>query len=139
MWTPNLRWNEGAYKLEASGIESTVLKDATGATTTLAIASGEMVEEDYAKTDNTIFQRKQQGAPNTRFNKDKRFKAQWVDSSLFSPYEIEPQDSKTCYWFPVTKDDLDFLCDACRAAKKMEEIELSNRSPETCINCSANC
>ena len=131
--------NEGAYKLESSGIEPTVLKNATGATTTFALAGGEMVEEDYAHIDSTIFQSKQQGAPTTRFNKDKRFKPQWVDSSLFSPYEIEPQDSKVCYWFPVTQDDTDFLCEACRNAKDMEELQLSNRSPEICINCSANC
>ena len=98
-----------------------------------------MVEEDYAKTDSTIFQRKQQGAPNTRFNKDKRFKAQWDDSSLFSPDEIEPYVTKTCYWFPVTMDDEDFLCADCRMAKSMDEIELSNKSLEFCINCSANC
>ena len=131
--------NEGAYKLENSGIEPTVLKNATSATTTFALAGGEMVEEDYANIDSTIFQKHQQGAPNTRFNKDKRFKPQWVDSSLFSPYEIEPQESKVCYWFPVTKDDTEFLCEACRNAKDMEELQLSNRSPEFCINCSANC
>ena len=55
--------------------------------------------------------------------------------------EVEPQDSKVCYWFPVTKDDMDFLCEDCRNANyDMEELQLSrNRSPEICINCSANC
>ena len=31
------------------------------------------------------------------------------------------------------------MCEACRNAKDMEELQLSNRSPEICINCSANC
>ena len=62
--------NEGAYKLESSGIEPTVLNNATGATTTFALAGGEMVEEDYAHIDSTIFQKQQQGAPTTRFNKE---------------------------------------------------------------------
>ena len=61
--------NEGAYQLERSGVESGVLREATGATKAFAITSGEMVEEDYAKTDAAIFQKKQQGASNTRFFK----------------------------------------------------------------------
>ena len=63
--------NEGAYQLERSGVESIMLREATGATKTFAIASGEMVEEDYAKTDAAIFQKKQQGAPNRGSTKTK--------------------------------------------------------------------
>ena len=103
------------------------------------IASGDMTPDDYAKGDVPIYQKgaSTTGSTTTRFNKDHHHKAQWIEPIARS-YELEPDESNVCYWFPVFPDSVDFLCVNCRAAKTMDEIELSQSSPTTCINCSAN-
>ena len=130
--------NEGAYKPDQSGIDPALLREVTGPTQVFKIASGEMTPEDYAAADATVFQRgPPDGAPTTRFNKDKRYKARWVEP-MVQIHELEPSPMSTCYWFPVFHDSIDFLCDSCRRAQTMDEIEMNQCRPSTCINCSAN-
>ena len=116
-----------------------MLADVTGATQVFRIASGDMTPEDYAKGDVPIYQKgtSTAGSTTTRFNKDKRHKAQWVEPVARS-HELEPEESFNCYWFPVFPDSVDFLCDRCRAATTMDEIEIAQHKPASCINCSAN-
>ena len=130
--------NEGAYKPDQSGIDPALLREVTGPTQVFKIASGEMIPEDYAAADATVFQRgPPDGAPTTRFNKDKRYKARWVEP-MVQIHELEPSPMSTCYWFPVFHDSIDFLCDSCRRAQTMDEIEMNQCRPSTCTNCSAN-
>ena len=130
--------NEGAYKPDQSGIDPALLREVTGPTHVFKIASGEMTPEDYAAADATVFQKgPPDGAPTTRFNKDKRYKAQWVEP-MVPIHELEPSPISTCYWFPVFSDSMHFLCDSCRRAQTMDEIEMNQSRPATCINCSAN-
>ena len=130
--------NEGAFRPKDSGIDPEMLTDVTGPTQVFRIASGGMTPDDYATGDATIYQK---GPPTssttTRFNKDKRYKAQWIEP-MVSIYELEPEASFNCYWFPVCPDSVDFLCEQCRAAKSMDAIEIAQYRPTTCINCSAN-
>jgi len=129
--------NEAAYKPDQSGIDPALLREVTGPTQVFKIASGEMTPEDYAAADATVFQRgPPDGAPTTRFNKDKRYKAQWVEP-MVQIHELEPSPISTCYWFPVFNDSIDFLCDSCRRAQTMDEIEMNQSRPATCINCSS--
>ena len=82
--------NEGAYKPDQSGIDPALLREVTGPTQVFKIASGEMTPEDYAAADATVFQRgPPDGAPTTRFNKDKRYKARWVEP-MVQIHELEP-------------------------------------------------
>ena len=130
--------NEGAYRPKESGVDSEMLTDVTGPTQVFRIASGGMTPDDYAKGDATIYQRgTPSGSTTTRFNKDKRYKAQWIEP-MVGIYELEPEASFSCYWFPVYPDSVDFLCEQCRAAKTMDAIEIAQHRPTTCINCSAN-
>ena len=130
--------NEGAYKPDQSGIDAALLREVTGPTQVFKIASGEMTPEDYASADATVFQRgPPAGAPTTRFNKDKRYKAQWVEP-MVQIHELEPSPMSSCYWFPVLNDSSDFLCGSCLKAQTMDEIEMNQFRPTTCINCSAN-
>ena len=131
--------NEGAYRPKHSGVNAEMLADVTGATQVFRIASGDMTPEDYAKGDVPIYQKgtSTAGSTTTRFNKDKRHKAQWVEPVARS-HELEPEESFNCYWFPVLPDSVDFLCDRCRAATTMDEIEIAQHKPASCINCSAN-
>ena len=102
------------------------------------IASGDMTPDDYAKGDVPIYQKGSSTAGSTtRFNKDKRHKAQWVEPIARS-HELEPEESFNCYWFPVFPDSVDFLCEHCRAATTMDAIEIAQYKPASCINCSAN-
>jgi hypothetical protein len=130
--------NEGAYRPKDSGINPEMLTEVTGPTQVFRIASGGMTPDDYAKGDATIYQK---GPPTcsttTRFNKDKRYKAEWVEP-MFNVHDLEPEASYNCYWFPVYPDSVDFLCEQCRAAKSMDAIEIAQHRPTTCINCSAN-
>ena len=129
--------NEGAFRPKDSGIDPEMLTDVTGPTHVFRIASGGMTPDDYATGDATIYQK---GPPTsstaTRFNKDKRYKAQWIEP-MVSIYELEPEASFNCYWFPACPDSFDFLCEQCRAAKSMDAIEIAQYRPTTCINCSA--
>ena len=130
--------NEGAYKPDQSGIDPELLREVTGPTQVFRIASGEMAPEDYAAADAAVFQKgPPDGAPTARFNKDKRYKAQWVEP-MVQIQELEPSPVTTCYWFPVFTDSVDFLCASCRGAQTMDEIEMNQSRPSTCINCSAN-
>eukprot|EP00435_Cladocopium_sp_Y103_P031471 s3097_g8.t1 len=129
--------NERAYKPEESGIDPALLRNATGPTKTFAIAGGEMQDDDYAQTDATVFQKKDP-TTSTRFTRDKRYKVHWVESTL-PLNELEPCPESGSYWFPVTKEDKEFLCYLCRNAQTMDEIELNQTNPTFCINCSANC
>ena len=130
--------NEGAYKPDQSGIDAALLREVTGPTQVFKIASGEMAPEEYASADATVFQRgPPAGAPTTRFNKDKRYKAQWVEP-MVQIHELEPSPMSTCYWFPVFNDSSDFLCGSCLKSQTMDEIEMNQFRPTTCINCSAN-
>ena len=131
--------NEGAYRPKHSGVNAEMLADVTGATQVFRIASGDMTPEDYAKGDVPIYQKgtSTAGSTTTRFNKDKRHKAQWVEPVARS-HELEPEESFNCYWFPVFPDSVDFLCDHCRAATTMHAIEIAQHKPASCINCSAN-
>ena len=126
--------NEGAYRPKHSGVNAEMLADVTGATQVFRIASGDMTPDDYAKGDVPIYQK---GSTTTRFNKDKRHKAQWIEP-IVRFHELEPEESFNCYWFPVFPDSVDFLCEHCRAAKTMDEIEIAQFKPAACINCSAN-
>ena len=129
--------NEGAYKPDQSGIDPALLREVTGPTQVFKIASGEMTPEDYAAADAAVFQKgPPDGAPTTRFNKDKRYKARWVEP-MVQIQELEPSPMST-YWFPVFTDSIDFLCEGCRGAQTMDEIEMNQSRPSTCINCSAN-
>ena len=116
-----------------------MLADVTGATQVFRIASGDMTPDDYAKGDVPIYQKgtSTAGSTTTRFNKDKRHKAQWVEPIARS-HELEPEESFNCYWFPVFPDSVDFLCDHCRAATTMDAIEIAQYKPASRINCSAN-
>ena len=116
-----------------------MLADVTGATQVFRIASGDMTPDDYAKGDVPIYQKgtSTAGSTTTRFNKDKRHKAQWVEPIARS-HELEPEESFNCYWFPVFPDSVDFLCEHCRAATTMDAIEIAQYKPASCINCSAN-
>ena len=131
--------NEGAYRPKHSGVNAEMLADVTGSTQVFRIASGDMTPDDYAKGDVPIYQKgtSTTGSTTTRFNKDKRHKAQWIEPIVRS-HELEPEESFNCYWFPVFPDSVDFLCDHCRAAKTMDEIEIAQYKPASCINCSAN-
>ena len=130
--------NEGAYRPRESGINPEMLTDVTGPTQVFRIASGDMTPDDYAKADAAIYQKgPPTGSTTTRFNKDKRYKAQWIEP-MVSIYELEPEASYNCFWFPVCPDSVDFLCEHCRAANSMDEIEIAQFRPTTCINCSAN-
>ena len=126
--------NEGAYRPKHSGVNAEMLADVTGSTQVFRIASGDMTPDDYAKGDVPIYQK---GSTTTRFNKDKRHKAQWIEP-IVRFHELEPEESFNCYWFPVFPDSVDFLCEHCRAAKTMDEIEIAQYKPAACINCSAN-
>ena len=126
--------NEGAYRPKHSGVNAEMLADVTGATQVFRIASGDMTPDDYAKGDVPIYQK---GSTTTRFNKDKRHKAQWIEP-IVRFHELEPEESFNCYWFPVFPDSVDFLCEHCRAATTMDEIEIAQYKPAACINCSAN-
>ena len=131
--------NEGAYRPKHSGVNPEMLADVTGATQVFRIASGDMTPDDYAKGDVPIYQKctSTAGSTTTRFNKDKRHKAQWVEPIARS-HELEPEESFNCYWFPVFPDSVDFLCEHCRAATTMDAIEIAQYKPASCINCSAN-
>ena len=131
--------NEGAYRPKHSGVNAEMLADVTGATQVFRIASGDMTPDDYAKRDVPIYQKytSTAGSTTTRFNKDKRHKAQWVEP-IARPHELEPEESFNCYWFPVFPDSVDFLCEHCRAATTMDAIEIAQYKPASCINCSAN-
>ena len=131
--------NEGAYRPKHSGVNAEMLADVTGATQVFRIASGDMTPDDYAKGDVPIYQKgtSTAGSTTTRFNKDKRHKAQWVEPIARS-HELEPEESFNCYWFPVFPDSVDFLCEHCRAATTMDAIEIAQYKPASCINCSAN-
>ena len=131
--------NEGAYRPKHSGVDPEMLADVTGATQVFRIASGDMTPDDYAKGDVPIYQKGSStaGSTTTRFNKDKRHKAQWVEPIARS-HELEPEESFNCYWFPVFPDSVDFLCEHCRAATTMDAIEIAQYKPASCINCSAN-
>ena len=131
--------NEGAYRPKHSGVDPEMLADVTGATQVFRIASGDMTPDDYAKGDVPIYQKGSStaGSTTTRFNKDKRHKAQWVELIARS-HELEPEESFNCYWFPVFPDSVDFLCEHCRAATTMDAIEIAQYKPASCINCSAN-
>ena len=131
--------NEGAYRPKHSGVNTEMLADVTGATQVFRIASGDMTPDDYAKGDVPIYQKgtSTAGSTTTRFNKDKRHKAQWVEPIARS-HELEPEESFNCYWFPVFPDSVDFLCEHCRAATTMDAIEIAQYKPSSCINCSAN-
>ena len=132
--------NEGAYRPKHSGVNAEMLADVTGATQVFRIASGDMTPDDYAKGDVPIYQKGTSTAGSTtttRFNKDKRHKAQWVEPIARS-HELEPEESFNCYWFPVFPDSVDFLCEHCRAATTMDAIEIAQYKPASCINCSAN-
>ena len=132
--------NEGAYRPKHSGVNAEMLADVTGATQVFRIASGDMTPDDYAKGDVPIYQKGTSTAGSTtttRFNKDKRHKAQWVEPVARS-HELESEESFNCYWFPVFPDSVDFLCDHCRAATTMDAIEIAQHKPASCINCSAN-
>ena len=131
--------NEGAYRPKHSGVNAEMLADVTGATQVFRIASGDMTPDDYAKGDVPIYQKgtSTAGSTTTRFNKDKRHKAQWVEPVARS-HELEPEESFNCYWFPVFPDSVDFLCEHCRAATTMDAIEIAQHKPASCINCSAN-
>ena len=65
--------NEGAYRPKHSGVNAEMLADVTGATQVFRIASDDMTPDDYAKGDVPTYQK---GSTTTRFNKDKRHKAQ---------------------------------------------------------------
>jgi len=114
-----------------------MLADVTGSTQVFRIASGDMTPDDYAKGDVPIYQKgtSTTGSTTTRFNKDKRHKAQWIEPIVGS-HKLEPEESFNCYWFPVFPDSVDFLCEHCRAAKTMDSI--AQYKPASCINCSAN-
>ena len=132
--------NEGAYRPKHSGVNAEMLADVTGATQVFRIASGDMTPDDYAKGDVPIYQKGTSTAGSTtttRFNKDKRHKAQWVEPVARS-HELESEESFNCYWFPVFPDSVDFLCDHCRAATTMDAIEIAQHKPASWINCSAN-
>ena len=131
--------NEGAYRPKHSGVNAEMLADVAGATQVFRIASGDMTPDDYAKGDVPIYQKgtSTAGSTTTRFNKDKRHKAQWVEPIARS-HELEPEESFNCYWFPVFPDSVDFLCEHCRAATTMDAIEIAQYKPASCINCSAN-
>ena len=131
--------NERAFRPKDSGVDPEMLTNVTGPTQVFRIASGDMTPDDYAKGDAPIYQKgaSTTGSTTTRFNKDHRYKAQWIEPIARS-YELEPDESNVCYWFPVFYDSVDFLCANCRAAKSMDEIELSQHNPTTCIHCSAN-
>ena len=131
--------NEGAYRPKHSGVNPEMLADVTGATQVFRIASSDMTPDDYAKGDVPIYQKgtSTAGSTTTRFNKDKRHKAQWVEPIARS-HELEPEESFNCYWFPVFPDSVDFLCEHCRAATTMDAIEIAQYKPASCINCSAN-
>ena len=131
--------NEGAYRPKDSGVDAEMLADVTGPTQVFRIASSDMTPDDYAKGDAPIYQKgtSTTGSTTTRFNKDKRHKAQWIEPIVRS-HELEPEESFNCYWFPVFPDNVDFLCEHCRAAKTMDAIEIAQHKPATCINCSAN-
>ena len=106
---------EGAYQLERSGIESGVLREATGllwfSNVFRGLPSGSPMDRALPRRRATM--------PNSMATLS--FGA-W--RSMSSPYEIEPYTTNTCYSFPVTEKD--------------EDLQISNRNPETCINCSAN-
>ena len=69
--------HEGAYRPKESGVNPEMLAEVTGPTQVFRIASGGMTPDDYAKADATIFQKgPPTGSTTTRFNKDKRYKAQ---------------------------------------------------------------
>ena len=131
--------NEGAYRPKHSGVNAEMLADVTGATQVFRIASGDMTPDDYAKGDVPIYQKgtSTAGSTTTRFNKDKRHKAQWVEPIARS-HELEPEESFNCHWFPVFPDSVDFLFEHCRAATTMDAIEIAQYKPASCINCSAN-
>ena len=131
--------NEGAYRPKHSGVNAEMLADVTGATQVFRIASGDMTPDDYAKGDVPIYEKgtSTAGSTTTRFNKDKRHKAQWVEPIARS-HELEPEESFNCYWFPVFPNSVDFLCEHCRAATTMDAIEIAQYKPASCINCSAN-
>jgi len=130
--------NEGAFKPDQSGIDDAFLREVTGPTEVFRIASGEMTRGDYASADAAVFQKgPATGSATTRFNKDKRFKAQWVEP-MVQIHELEPSPTSLCYWFPVFSDSTDLMCDSCRAAQTMDQIEMNQLRPTTCINCSAN-
>ena len=118
--------NERAFRPKDSGVDLEMLTNVTGPTQVFRIASGDMTPDDYAKGDAPIYQKgaSTTGSTTTRFNKDHRYKAQWIEPIARS-YELEPDESNICYWFPVFYDSVDFLCVNCRAAKSMDEIELS--------------